>query len=113
VSPSVIFETRMHSRRSLTDQIEWWASNAATEDPNTANVPSILRERITRRQVQVVEMYHQPGNEGVRERGEQALAWLKEEAHIEPIIEGDRVTGWRKVERSGMTHQSVRNPRSR
>lgn len=98
VSPSVIFETGPHSSRSLTDQIEWWADQAesATQVAHP-EVPSVLRDRIRERRLTVVQMAQQPGNSSLRERGEQAIRWLREHAGEEPVIDGEKVE-WRPVD---------------
>lgn len=98
VSIDTIFSTGPHSTRSLTDQIEWWAKQAESDGKSTLpGVPSALQDRINRRRLQVVEMHQKPADTAARERGEEALAWLKEEAHLAPVVEDGRVTSWVKV----------------
>jgi hypothetical protein len=93
----VIFETGPHSRSNLTEQIEWWADQASDEAMIDPTVPGVLRDRIIRRRLLVVEMYQRPDDTGARERGEQALAWLKANAKEEPVVIDGRVDSWRKV----------------
>jgi hypothetical protein len=97
VSLGVVFETGPHSRSSLTDQIEWWADQCETSASIDPSVPSVLRDRVTRRRVQVVEMVSQPGVAGAKERGEEALEWLRAQAKEEPVIEDGKVVSWRKL----------------
>jgi hypothetical protein len=62
------------------------------------SVPSLLHERITRRQVQVVEMFQQPDSRAVRERGEEAQRWLQENAGLVPVYdEQDGRVTWERV----------------
>jgi hypothetical protein len=93
----VIFETGPHSRSNLTDQIEWWADQAADQAVIDPSVPSVLRDRIIRRRLLVVEMYQRPDDTGARERGEQAVEWLRAQAKEEPVVIDGRVDSWRKV----------------
>jgi hypothetical protein len=61
-------------------------------------VPSLLHDRITRRQVQVVEMFQQPDSRAVRERGEEAQRWLRENAGLVPVYdEQDGRVTWERV----------------
>lgn len=98
VSPSVIFETGPHSGRSLTDQIEWWADQSSSETAaSLPNVPSVMHARVNDRKLAVVKMYQQPDNGSLRERGEQALAWLRSHVKIEPVVTDGKVTEWREI----------------
>jgi hypothetical protein len=97
VGLDVIFETGPHSRSNLTEQIEWWADQAADEAMIDPSVPSVQRDRIIRRRLLVVEMHQRPDDTGARERGEQAQAWLRANAKEEPVVIDGRVDGWRKV----------------
>lgn len=62
------------------------------------SVSSVARDRIQRRRVVVVEMYSNRHSPGAQERGVQALAWLREHAKEEPVVEDGKITGWQKVE---------------
>jgi Helix-turn-helix domain len=101
VSLDAIFRTGPHSHRTLTEQIEFWAGQAPEESgkgghsDNLAKHPPAVRAKVKRHRLQVVEMYQSPHLSGVKERGENALAWLKQQANEEPIIEEGRVTGWK------------------
>jgi hypothetical protein len=75
---SVIFETGPQSRSNLTDQIEWWAKQAESIGAGEESMPSVLRDRVSRRKTEVVQMLRQPHNRAVQERGAEALAWLRE-----------------------------------
>jgi hypothetical protein len=97
VGLDVIFETGPHSRSNLTEQIEWWADQAADEAMIDPSVPSVQRDRIIRRRLLVVEMHQRPDDTGARERGEQALEWLRAHAKEEPVVIDGRVDSWRKV----------------
>jgi hypothetical protein len=97
VSLGVVFETGPHSSRNLTDQIEWWASQADERTMVAPKNPSVTTDRISRRRLAVVEMHAQPHNSGARERGEEAAAWLREHAREEAIVSDGAVTGWRKL----------------
>lgn len=94
---SVIFETGPHSRSNLTDQIEWWAQQAPGKLAGEAAVPPILRERVRRRKVQVVEMIRQPHNPGAQERGAEAVTWLAEHAHIRATVDTDGKIEWETI----------------
>jgi hypothetical protein len=97
VSPSVIFETGPHSGRTLTDQIEWWAEQAEVRGAGEQALPSLRRDEVVRRKIQVVDMYAVPDVEWRITLGEEARDWLRANARIEPVIEGEQVTGWREI----------------
>lgn len=78
VSISVIFETGPHSRSSLTDQIEWWAKQAADQASLPPSIPSVHRERVMELVVAVLKLERQSVSDSVRERGEQARTILAE-----------------------------------
>lgn len=86
---SVIFETGPQSRSNLTDQIEWWAKQAESIGAGEESMPSVLRDRVSRRKTEVVQMIRQPTNRAVQERGQEALAWLREH-HIDYIEHTDQ-----------------------
>lgn len=96
VSLDALFKTRPGGS-NLTDQIEFWSSHADSSHSISAAVPSVLRDRVQRRRVLVAEMLAQPNNAQRQQLGKEALAWLREHAHEEPVIEEDRITGWRRV----------------
>lgn len=102
VSLDAIFSTGPHESRSLTDKIEWWASQADSGNrggsDNLAEHPAAIRDKVKRYRLLVVEMHQSPHLSGVRERGRGAMEWLKTQAHEEPIIEDDQVVGWRRLE---------------
>lgn len=98
VSLSTIFETGPHSGRNLTDQIEFWASQADSGRADIGpEVPSVLHARVTQRRLAVVEMHSKPGDEFAEQRGMDAMRWLREQIGEEPVVEDGKVTGWRKV----------------
>lgn len=102
VSLDAVFSTGPHESRSLTDKIEWWASQADSGNrggsDNLAEHPAAIRDKVKRYRLLVVEMHQSPHLSGVRERGRGAMEWLKNQAHEEPIIENDQVIGWRRIE---------------
>lgn len=93
-----VFSTSMHDSRNLTDKIIGWASEVESIGTGEESMPSIVRERITRRKVQVVEMAQKPDDEAAQERGQQALAWLREHAHLEAVVLDGTVT-WKEIPR--------------
>jgi DNA-binding transcriptional ArsR family regulator len=95
-SLSAIFTTRPNGP-ALGDQIDFFAAQADTVPDMDPSVPSVHRDRIMRRRIQVAQMLAVPDVEDYKVRGEEALAWLKEHADEEPVIAGGRVTRWRKV----------------
>lgn len=102
VSLGTIFSTRPGGR-VLSEQIEFWASQAEGDNAGSAKsgigaeVPTVLHDRIVRRRISVVEMLQQPDNGALKERGEEALAWLREHAKEEPVITDGRVEDWVKI----------------
>lgn len=88
VSLGVIFATGPHSRGNLTDQIEWWAEQAADQADVPPSVPSGHRARVMDLAVQVLKVERQPDNEAVRERGEQAQAILATRFKLAVISNG-------------------------
>lgn len=83
VDLSVIFETGPHAQSNLTDQIEWWSKQAESIGAGEASMPSIVRDRITSRKIEVAKMIKQPRDTGAQERGKEALAWLRENHSID------------------------------
>jgi hypothetical protein len=88
VGLGVIFETGPQSRSNLTDQIEWWAEQAADQAAIPPSVPSGHRARVMDLAVQVLKVEHQPDNQAVRERGKQAQAILAERFKLKVISDG-------------------------
>lgn len=88
VGLGVIFETGPQSRSNLTDQIEWWAQQAADQASIPPSVPSGHRARVMDLAVQVLKVEHQPDNEAVRERGRQAQATLAERFKLKVVSDG-------------------------
>jgi hypothetical protein len=101
VSLGAIFQTRPGGR-VLSEQIEFWASEADSNagaatrgiDPG---VPAVLRDRIVRRRIIVQQAVQQPHNETLQAQSEEALAWLREHAGLEPVITDGRVEDWVKI----------------
>lgn len=93
---SAIFASRPGGS-GLGDQIQFFADQAGAEATLDPSVPLVNRDRILRRRVQVVEMVAEPDHGPMKQRGEAALAWLRDHAQEEPVIEGRKVTGWKKV----------------
>lgn len=87
VSISVIFETGPHSRSSLTDQIEWWAKQAADQASLPPSIPSVHRERVMEMTVAVLKLERESVSDSVRERGEQAMQILAERFKVK--VHGD------------------------
>jgi hypothetical protein len=87
---SAVFSTRPGGA-ALADQIQWWAQQAGEHG---THVPSVTDDRVVRRQLEVRQMFEQPHLAGVRERGEQALAWLKENAQMDVVQQQDGTLKW-------------------
>lgn len=103
---SAIFTTRPNGS-ALGDQIEFFASQVGSQPLLDPSVPSVHRERITRRRVQVVEMLREPNAVALRERGVAALEWLRAHAKEEPVIENGEVTGWRAATTAGVAYMET------
>lgn len=106
VQLSVIFETGPHSKSNLTDQIEWWASQAdAPSDGNVklpldlSGVPPVTAGMVRTHRENVRRMYDRGdlATEFERAQGHAGIDWLRETAGHEPIIDGGKVAGWRGV----------------
>lgn len=82
---------------SLTEQLEFWSSQDSSSSSERHDIPSVLRDRVRRRRVQIVEALRTPHLSGAQERAEEARRWLREHAHEEPVIEGDKVIEWRRI----------------
>lgn len=89
---SAVFATRPGGS-ALADQIQWWAEQAGEHG---THVPSVTDDRVTRRQLEVRQMFEQPHLAGVRERGENALAWLRENAQMDAVKQEDGSVSWVK-----------------
>lgn len=106
---STIFSTGPHDKSNLTDKIEWWAEQAQgtlvqrdgrSEDSQAvpvdlAGVPPVTKGRINGERAHVRSMFAHPGSESVQERGQKALAWLRDHVGHEPIVEDGDLKGWR------------------
>lgn len=103
VSLGSIFETRPGGR-NLTDQVEFWASQADVRmNASSSGVPldlsgvsPVLRGQINARRMDVVR-YHSAENPDTQRRIAEAIAWLREHAGHEPVIEDGDLKGWRFV----------------
>lgn len=103
ISLGAIFETRPGGR-NLTDQIEFWASQADVRmNASSSGVPldlsgvsPVLRGQINARRMDVVR-YHSAENPDTQRRIAEAIAWLREHAGHEPVIEDGDLKGWRFV----------------
>ncbi len=91
-----IFKSRPGSS-SLTELIEFWVSQADDSPTMAASIPPILREKVQRRRVMLVEALLRPGDAVAQEDAQEAVAWLLEHAKEKPVIEGDRVVRWEQV----------------
>lgn len=108
ISLSVVFETNMHSKSNLTDQIEWWSNHAQAAIPSNASVripvdlvgvPSVTKGTILARRREVARMYDHPGSAEAKERGDGAVDWLKEHIGHQPKVEDGELRGWELIER--------------
>jgi hypothetical protein len=108
ISLSVVFETNMHSKSNLTDQIEWWSHQAQEAVPTNASVqipidlvgvPSVTKGSILARRREVARMYDHAGSAEAKERGEVAVDWLKEHIGHQPKVVDGELRGWELVER--------------
>ena len=95
-SISVIFETGPHSRSSLTDQIEWWADQAADQAAIPPSIPKVHRERVMELAVAVLKLERESVSDSVRERGAQAEQILAERFKVK--VHGDGTGKLRKFE---------------
>jgi hypothetical protein len=85
---STIFSTHPGSKSNLTDQIEWWSTQANATVPkddggskiplDLSGVPSVTAGSIRGRRREVVAMVQHPDDAEAKERGEVALTWLQE-----------------------------------
>lgn len=96
VSISVIFETGPHSRSSLTDQVEWWARQAADQASIPPSIPSVHREKVMELTVAVLKLERESISDSVRERGEQARMILAERFKVR--VHGDGTGKLKKFE---------------
>lgn len=108
---STIFETNMHSRSNLTDQIEWWAGQSQTTLPSRdatgggshqipvdlSGVPSVTKGRIQSERRHVVKMIAHPSAPGTQDRGRKALDWLREVVGHAPVMEDGALRGWEQA----------------
>lgn len=112
IEPSVVFETSMYSQSNLTEQIEFWASQAETTLPqrdataggshviplDLSGVPSVTKGRIQSERRHVVKMIARPdAASDIRERGQRAIDWLRDTVGHVPVIEDGAMRGWRQV----------------
>lgn len=94
----MIFETGPKDTKNLTDKIVGWADSSPTVSSSERHdIPSVLRDRVRRRRLQIVEALQSPHLSGAQERAEDAKRWLREHAHEEPVIEGSKVIEWRRI----------------
>lgn len=104
ITLGAIFETRPGGR-NLTDQIEFWASQADVRlNDSSRKVPldlsgvsAVVAGAIKARRLDVTRYFHSD-NPDTRKRIQDAIAWLRENAGWEPIIENDELRGWRYVD---------------
>lgn len=82
---------------SLTELVEFWISQADDSPTIAASVPAILREKVERRRLTIIESLQRPGDEAAQERAQEAADWLLEHAKERPVIEGSRVVRWERV----------------
>lgn len=98
-SLSTIFETNMHSKSNLTDQIEWWSNQANQTLPDEqtrvpldlAGVPPVTAGTIKQRRAEVARMATMPQDEDAQTRGKAAVDWLREHVGHVAVIEDGRV----------------------
>lgn len=82
---------------SLTELIEFWCSQADDSPTMAASVPSVLRERVSRRRLAVVEALQRPGDAAAQQRRVEAEEWLVANAHERPVVEDGKVVRWERV----------------
>lgn len=82
---------------SLTEQVEFWITQADDSPTMASSVPKILRERVNRHRLTIVESLTRPDDTVAQERAKEAAAWLLEHAREKPVIEGSRVVKWEPV----------------
>ncbi len=82
---------------SLTELIEFWITQADDSPTMASSVPAILRERVSRHRLTIVESLTRPDDTVSQERAKEAAAWLLEHAKERPVIEGSQVVKWEPV----------------
>lgn len=104
VSLGSIFETRPGGR-NLTDQIEFWASQADVQmNASSHKVPldlsgvsAVLAGAIRARRLDVVK-YHKAENPDTQRRVQENIEWLREHAGWEPFTDDEGKLRWRYVD---------------
>lgn len=104
ISLGAIFETRPGGR-NLTDQIEFWASQADVRmNSSSRRVPldlsgvsAVFAGQIKARRLDVVR-YHRTENPDTERRVQENIAWLREHAGWEPYTDNDGKLRWRYVD---------------
>lgn len=82
---------------SLTELIEFWIGQADDSPTMASSVPPILRERVSRRRLTVVESLQRPDDEHKRAEAREAVEWLAAKAKEKPVIEDGRVVRWERM----------------
>lgn len=104
ISLGAIFETRPGGR-NLTDQIEFWASQADVRmNSSSRRVPldlsgvsAVFAGQIKARRLDVVR-YHRTENPDTERRVQENIAWLREHAGWEPYTDDEGKLRWRYVD---------------
>lgn len=99
-SLSVIFETGPHSGRSLTDQIEWWSSQAPSgADASAVVIPTHLKHVASQNQITVARFMNRTREipDSLEEEADAAATWLRDELGIEAKRRTDGTIQWVKT----------------
>jgi hypothetical protein len=98
VALSVIFETGPHSGRNLTDQVEWWSTQApgGAAGEVSVQIPHHLKHQASQHQIAVAKLMNRqpPVPESVERDGEAGRKWLRETLNIEARRREDGTIQW-------------------
>lgn len=76
VGLSVIFETNMHSKSNLTEQISWWADQAEDRPTVTGTLSGVQSQRATQALLAAKEAREHPDDQRKKEKAEVEAQWL-------------------------------------
>lgn len=82
---------------SLTELIEFWIGQADDSPTMASTVPPILRERVSRRRLAVVESLQRPDDQRKRQEARDAVEWLATHAKEKPVIEDGKIVRWDRI----------------
>lgn len=82
---------------SLTELIEFWIGQADDSPTMASTVAPILRERVSRRRLTIVESLQRLDDEKKRAEARDAIEWLATNAKEKPVIENGKVVRWERL----------------